>query len=123
VRSAEAAKDEALLFYQQTILTALRETNDALIGSQKTFEQSEAQVRRVRALRNYARLSRVRFDNGAASYVEVLVAENDRFAAELNAVTSQADRLTQLINVYKAMGGGWVDTADAVALPNESVSR
>ena len=51
----------------------MRETNDALIGSQKTFEQSEAQVKRVRALRNYARLSRVRFDNGAASYVEVLV--------------------------------------------------
>jgi multidrug efflux system outer membrane protein len=71
----------------------------------------------VRALRNYARLSRVRFDNGAASYVEVLVAENDLFAAELNSVTSQADRLTQLINVYKAMGGGWVDAADAIAAP------
>jgi outer membrane protein, multidrug efflux system len=115
VRSSEAAKDEAVLFYQQTILNALQETNNALIGSQKTSEQAEAQVRRVRALRNYARLSRVRFDNGAASYVEVLVAENDLFAAELNVVTSQADRLTQLINVYKAMGGGWVDAADAIA--------
>jgi multidrug efflux system outer membrane protein len=118
VRSAEAAKDEAVLFYQQTILNALQETNNALVGSQKTAEQAEAQFRRVRALRNYARLSRVRFDNGAASYVEVLVAENDLFAAELNSVTSQADRLTQLINVYKAMGGGWVDAADAIALPS-----
>ena len=120
VRSAEAAKDEAVLFYQQTILNALQETNNALISSQKTFEQAEAQVRRVRALRNYARLSRVRFDNGAASYVEVLVAENDLFAAELNSVTSQADRLTQLINVYKAMGGGWVDAADALAMPSDT---
>jgi outer membrane protein TolC len=74
-------------------------------------------TQRVGALRNYARLSRVRFDNGAASYVEVLVAENDLFTAELNAVSTQADRLTQLINVYKAMGGGWVDMADAIASP------
>jgi multidrug efflux system outer membrane protein len=117
VRSSEAARDEAVLFYQQTILNALQETNSALVGSQKTGEQTEAQLRRVIALRNYARLSRVRFDNGAASYVEVLVAENDLFSAELNAVTSQADRLTQVVNVYKAMGGGWVDLGDQLAGP------
>jgi len=117
VRSAEAAKEEATLFYQQTILNALQETNSALVGSQKTGEQAEAQFRRVVALRNYARLSRVRFDNGAASYVEVLVAENDLFSAELNAVTSQADRLTQVVNVFKAMGGGWVDLGDQLAGP------
>ena len=119
VRSAEAAREQALYFYRQTILNALRETNDALVGSQKTREQSEAQTRRVRALRNYARLSRVRFDNGAASYVEVLVAENDLFSAELNLVTNQADRLTQIINVYKAMGGGWVDLSDLLAAPEK----
>ncbi|HEY8251928.1 MAG TPA: efflux transporter outer membrane subunit [Burkholderiales bacterium] len=119
VRSAEAAREQALYFYRQTILNALRETNDALVGSQKTREQSEAQTRRVRALRNYARLSRVRFDNGAASYVEVLVAENDLFSAELNLVTNQADRLTQVINVYKAMGGGWVDLSDLLASPEK----
>jgi len=119
VRSAEAAREQALFFYRQAILNALRETNDALVGSQKTREQSEAQTRRVRALRNYARLSRVRFDNGAASYVEVLVAENDLFSAELNLVTTQADRLTQVINVYKAMGGGWVDLSDLLASPEK----
>jgi outer membrane protein, multidrug efflux system len=123
VRSAEAGKEEAVLFYQQTILNALQETNNALIGSQKTAEQAQAQVRRVRALRNYARLSRVRFDNGAASYVEVLVAENDLFAAELNSVSSQADRLTQIINVYKSMGGGWVDLSDQIATPSAASSR
>jgi multidrug efflux system outer membrane protein len=117
VRSAEAGREQALAFYRQTILTAFRETNDALVGSQKIGEQAEAQVRRVRALRNYARLSRVRFDNGAASYVEVLVAENDLFTAELNAVQAQADRLTQVINVYKAMGGGWVDLSDSLVNP------
>jgi multidrug efflux system outer membrane protein len=117
VRSAEAAQQEATLFYQSTILNAFRETNDALVGAQKKFEEAQAQVRRVRALREYARLARLRFDNGAASYIEVLYAENELFSAELVAVNTLAERYTQLINVYKAMGGGWVDASDPLAAP------
>lgn len=115
VRSAEAAKEEALAAYRQSILAAFQETNDALFGSRKKGEELEAQQLRVRALRDYSELSRLRFDNGSASYVEVLVAENDLFSAELTTVSTQAERFAQLINVYKAMGGGWVDTADAMA--------
>ena len=115
VRSAEAAQQEAMFFYRSTVLNAFRDTNDALIGSIKKKEEAEAQARRVRALRDYARLARLRFDNGASSYVEVLVAENDLFSGELTAVSTQADRYTQLINVYKAMGGGWVDASDPLA--------
>ena len=66
------------------------------------------------ALREFARLSRLRFDNGVASYVEVLVADNELFAAELAAVSMLADRYRQLVNVYQAMGGGWVDIADSM---------
>jgi outer membrane protein, multidrug efflux system len=120
VQTAEAATQEAMLFYRSTILNAFRETNDALVGSQKKREEAEAQARRVRALRDYARLSRLRFDNGVVGYIEVLFAENDLFSAELTAVSTQAERYTQLINVYKAMGGGWVDAADAVALPQKA---
>ena len=115
VQTAEAAEREALAFYQQTILTAFRETNDALVGSIKKREESEAQTKRVAALREYSRLSRRRFDNGYASYLEVLYAENELFSAELTAVRSQADRYTQIVNVYQAMGGGWVDQADRFA--------
>jgi len=115
VRSAEAAQQEAVFFYRSTVLNAFRETNDALIGSLKKREEAEAQARRVKALRDYARLSRLRFDNGAASYIEVLYAENELFGAELVSVGTLAERYTQLINVYKAMGGGWVDASDPVA--------
>jgi outer membrane protein, multidrug efflux system len=115
VRSAEAAQQEATLFYQSTILNAFRDTNDALIGSIKKKEEAEAQARRVKALSDYARLARLRFDNGVASYIEVLYAENELFNAELVAVGTLADRYTQLINVYKAMGGGWVDASDPMA--------
>jgi multidrug efflux system outer membrane protein len=115
VRSAEAAQQESMLFYRTTILNAFRETNDALVGSLKKREEAEAQARRVRALSDYARLSRLRFDNGAASYIEVLYAENELFGAQLVAISTLADRYTQLINVYKAMGGGWVDASDPMA--------
>jgi multidrug efflux system outer membrane protein len=115
VSTAEAAQREALLFYRSTILNAFRDTNDALVGSIKKREEAEAQARRVKALADYARLSRLRFDNGAASYIEVLYAENELFNAELVAVGTLADRYTQLINVYKAMGGGWVDLSDPMS--------
>jgi len=115
VRTAEAAQQEAMFFYRSTILNAFRETNDALVGSQKKREEADAQARRVKALREYARLSRLRFDNGTASYIEVLYAENELFGAELVAVSTLAERYTQLINVYKAMGGGWVDLSDPMA--------
>ena len=115
VQSAEAAHRQALAFYQQAILGAFRETNDALVGSVKKREESEAQAKRVAALRDYARLSRLRFDNGYAGYLEVLYAENELFGAELNSVRSLAERYTQLVNVYQAIGGGWVDEADKLA--------
>lgn len=115
VASAEAGQRGALASYQQVILNALRETNDALVGAQKKAEEYEALAQRVEALRKYARLSRVRFDNGAASYLEVLYAENELFSAELTAVRAQAERNVELINVYKAFGGGWVTLADPLA--------
>jgi outer membrane protein, multidrug efflux system len=114
VRSAEAQDRLALLAYQQTILGAFRETDDALTGSQKKIEELAAQKRRVDALRDSARLSRLRFDKGVTGYLEVLVAENDLFAAEIAAVGLIAARYAQLINVYQAMGGGWVDAAAAM---------
>ena len=115
VRTAEGGEREAVVFYQRTILEAFRETNDALVGTQKKVQESDAQILRVAALREFARLSRLKFDNGAASYLEVLYAENELFGAELNAVRSLGERYTQIVNVYQAMGGGWVDLADRLA--------
>jgi outer membrane protein, multidrug efflux system len=115
VSSAEAGERVALSLYQQTILNAFRETNDALTGSQTKVQEAAAQAKRVAALREFARLSRLKFDNGVASYIEVLIAENELFAAELAAVRTRADSYVQLVNVYQAMGGGWVDVASSIA--------
>ena len=83
-----------------------------LVGTIKKRQESTAQGKRVASLREYARLSRVRFNNGYAGYLEVLYAENELFAAELASVQSYADAYTQLVDVYKSMGGGWIDLAD-----------
>lgn len=115
VQSAKAARREALAFYEQVVLNALRETNDALIGVQKRHVEYTALSRRSAALRTYARLSRDRFEGGEASYLEVLYAENELFNAELEAVSVLGQRFADLINVYKALGGGWIDLADPLA--------
>jgi multidrug efflux system outer membrane protein len=115
VMTAEAFQREALANYQQVVLNAFRETNDALVGTIKRREEAQALSKRASALRKYARLSRAKFDNGYADYIEVLFAENELFTAELSAVRAQADRYTQLVNVYQAFGGGWVMEAESLA--------
>jgi multidrug efflux system outer membrane protein len=115
VASAEAARESAELGYRTAILNALREVNDALVGARTSAENHAALARRVAALQEYARLARMRFDGGAAGYLEVLFADNELFAAELAAVTASGARYTSLVDVYKAMGGGWVDEAEALA--------
>jgi outer membrane protein, multidrug efflux system len=115
VSSARAGERGALAFYRQVVLNAFRETNDALVGVQKRREEHAALAKRVVALQQYAGLSRLRFDNGVTGYLEVLYAENELFGAELNAVQASFDRYGEVINVYKAMGGGWVDLADPLA--------
>ncbi len=114
VASAEAQNRAALALYQQTILNAFRETNDALTGSQKKIDEYAMQAERVNALREFARLSRLKFDKGVSGYLEVLVAENELFAAEIASVRLLAERYAQLVSVYQAIGGGWVDIADSI---------
>jgi len=123
VQSAEATERQALLVYQQAILNAFRETNDALTGSQKKVDELAAQAERVRQLREFARLARLKFDKGVSGYLDVLIADNELFAAELAAVRIQAERYGQVVAVYQSMGGGWVDAAAAVAPKPQSVSR
>jgi multidrug efflux system outer membrane protein len=112
LRVAESQQKTALLQYQKSIQTAFQEVNDSLIDQTKTREQLAAQARQVDSLRNYARLARLRYDNGFTSYLEVTDAETKLFNAELQYVQSQGQLFFALINVYKSMGGGWVLEAD-----------
>lgn len=112
VKQAEAIQKQALFQYEQTILAALREVEDALIGTTKGHEQSASQQRQVRALTDYARLARLQYEAGTTDYLKVLDADRSLFSGQLAAVQTQTGVFVSLINVFKAMGGGWVDEAD-----------
>jgi len=107
VRSSEAFREETLQRYKQTVQNAFRDVEDALVDQKQTRQQLAAQTRQVEALRTYARTARLRYDNGYTSYIEVLDAEQSLFSAELSSVQTQGGLFQSLINLYKAMGGGW----------------
>lgn len=112
VKTAEAQQKQALLTYRQTIITAFRDVEDALVSTTKGREQLAAQTRQVAALGNYARLAKLQYDAGKTSYLQVLDANRALFSGELAQVQTQAATLGALIDVYRAMGGGWIDAAD-----------
>ena len=115
VQAAEATQQQALFGYQKAIQEAFREVNDALVSQDRTREQLKAQRRQVEALQQYAATARLRYDNGYTSYIEVLDAERSLFNVQLQYTQTQQVEFQSMINLYLAMGGGWVSEAEKVA--------
>lgn len=107
VHFAEAARDEALARYQQVIQSAFREVNDALIAHRKNREEVVQDERQVTAYREVARLTRLRYFAGVGTQFEVLDAERQLLDAEITTTRTIADQLITLVQLYKALGGGW----------------
>lgn len=120
VKSSEAYHQELLVVYQQTIQNAFRDVNDALIDRKNTMEQLQIQEKQVSSLDNYARIARLRYENGYTSYIEVLDAERSLFNAQLTKAQTKDFLFQSIINIYKSMGGGWVDQVDRTASGNGS---
>jgi len=115
VAQAEARQKQLLLGYEQTIQNAFREMNDALVDYQKSGEALAAQGLDVEALMTYARLANLRFDAGYSDYLEVLDAQRSLFNSQLGYTQTKARVFQTFVNIYKAMGGGWVDEAGQIA--------
>ena len=98
--------------YKQTVIVAFREVSDALIAQSTLVDQRAALERQVVALRDAVDLSLLRYKAGRASYFEVLEAEQLLFPAEDALAQTQRDQLLAVVNLYKALGGGW-NLADA----------
>ncbi|MGW8313698.1 MAG: efflux transporter outer membrane subunit [Desulfuromonadales bacterium] len=122
VMASEAAQRDALYRYQQSIIAGFRDVEDALVSTTKGRESQAAKGRRVDALQTYAKLAGYQYDAGTTSYLQVLDANRSLFSGQLDYVQTQTDVLTSLVDVYRAMGGGWVDIADegTVAKPASS---
>ena len=109
VRLAEAQQQEALLFYQETIQGAFRDVSDALIAYRKTQEFSQQQKLLVDSAQDATRLSHLRYSGGATSYLEVLTNDTNYFTAELGLVQAQLNEQLALVQLYKGLGGGWLE--------------
>ncbi len=116
VQSAEAGQQAALSSYQRAILAAFSEFEDGLVARAKSNEQQNVQAQRVKALENYLHLSRIRYDEGYTSYLEVLDALRQYYEGQIDLVQARSDNFLALIQLYRAMGGGWVVDAEQKAL-------
>jgi len=111
---AERARTEqALLSYQQTVQRAFREVEDALVAVRTYRDEHAARQRQVEAALNAAKLSRARYNGGVTSYLEVLITEQSQFSAELAETQTLRLYFNAIIELYKALGGGWVAEAEA----------
>ena len=106
-QAVDAFSWQKMAEYEQIILVALREVNDALIAHKKNLELVEVQKRRVEALQGYRNLAQIQYDNGQVDYLNILDAERSLFDAELDYVASQSESFVTLINLYRSLGGGW----------------
>jgi multidrug efflux system outer membrane protein len=107
VRLAEAVQRELVVNYQKAIYSALREVSDALAGYRKTSEQRLQQEQLVEALRASVRLSSERYQGGVDNYLQVLDAQRNLFQGELDLARLRGQELSTLVQLYRALGGGW----------------
>jgi multidrug efflux system outer membrane protein len=107
VEMRESQQRQALYAYQRTLLNALREVEDSLVGLRSAGQQRQALGERVTAGRKVLELSDLRYKGGVADYLEVLDAQRSLFDAEIGEAEAASEHMKSLIRLYKALGGGW----------------
>lgn len=107
VEIQNAVQEQALISYQNSVLTALEEVENALKSYATGHERVDAWRAAVEAARNAALLSRQLYESGLADFQNVLITERTRLSAEDSLATAEASLRTSLITLYKALGGGW----------------
>ncbi|AEJ00002.1 RND efflux system, outer membrane lipoprotein, NodT family [Nitrosomonas sp. Is79A3] len=107
-RAAEAQARQALAQYEQTILVAFKEVEDALVAVRTANDQRKAQQMQVEALRSALQVADLRYQGGITSYVDVLLAKRNLFDAEFALMATHRLHLVSIVQLYKALGGGWM---------------
>ena len=113
VTVAEAQSEQASARYQQVILRALQDVEDALVAIRTSQEQVAAQSAQVETLSTSLLLVQHRYENGLSTYLEVLDAQRTLFNAELSLAQVQALQLASGVRLYKALGGPWSELGTA----------
>jgi len=123
VEIAESRMRQSLYEYEKTVLEALREVEDGLVAWEKTGQQRGSQRARVEAERKVLQLSEARWEGGVADYLEVLDAQRSLFSAELDEVQTVSAQMVSLVQLYKALGGGWPTAPAAAPLADDVPSN
>jgi len=108
-RIARAQAEQAALEYREVILESFREVADALVTIDRIRQEIGQNQIRVDASREYLRLTDLRYRGGIISYLEVLDAQRQLFSAEIDLSENQRTHLLAVIDLYRALGGGWSD--------------
>lgn len=106
-RAAVARWEQAKVRYEASVTNALVEVSTTLAAYQKLAEIEAEQARAAASYRQAVRLSNDRYLSGLADYLEVLQAQQQQLAAENSLARTRFDRLASLVQLYKALGGGW----------------
>lgn len=107
VQATEAQAKQAAARYEKAVITAFKEVDDALIALQKSREQRLAQEQQVAALESAFHFADLRYQGGRASYLDVLTAQRSLFDSELALARTRRVQLVSVVQLYKALGGGW----------------
>lgn len=107
VNQAKAREQGAVASYEQTVLRALEETENALTTYRETRHQLDFLNASATASRRANELARKRFDGGAADFLDVLDSERSQLEVEANLSRARTAAATNLVGLYKALGGGW----------------
>jgi multidrug efflux system outer membrane protein len=107
LRHAKSEERQALIGYQQTIQQAFGDVSDALIGYDKYHSVRERQEQSVKDLQDSVNVSLSRYRGGTSNYLEVLDSQRSLFSAELTLAAARNNEYQSLVQLYKALGGGW----------------
>lgn len=105
---AQKASYEAQVYsYEKTVLSAFKEAKDAIVDFNKIKEVYLLRAKLERSARNYVDLAQLQYINGVINYMDVLDAQRGYFDAQIGVSNAIRDELIAVVNVYKALGGGW----------------
>lgn len=107
LRLAKSENQQALIAYRQTIQRAFGDVSDALIGYEKLRQVRVRQQDTVSDLEETVRISTLRYKGGTTTYLEVLDGQRSLYSAELTLASARGDEYRSLVQLYKALGGGW----------------
>ena len=106
---ARARAEQAVAQYRRTVLVALQEVSDALIAYDRDAAEVKGNRDRAAVAQEYLRLANERFRAGVISYLEVLDAQRQLLSAQLDLNASELDQRLAVVQLYKALGGGWTE--------------